>query len=70
MAAKRNAEDALAVYENLGCMVGLFAYNPPVCLQAAEDAGRELKIIGFDEDRATVEGVASGAIHGRSSPTS
>ena len=29
---KANAEDALAKYPDLGCMVGLFAYNPPLML--------------------------------------
>ncbi|MCB0108390.1 MAG: hypothetical protein KDE53_20860, partial [Caldilineaceae bacterium] len=41
--AKQNAQDAIAANPDLGCMVGLFAYNPPVCLQAVRDANREVK---------------------------
>lgn len=38
--AKANAQDAIAKYPNLKCMVGLFAYNPPLCLEAIRDGGR------------------------------
>lgn len=38
--AKQQAQDAIAKYPDLGCMVGLFAYNPPLCLQAIDEAGR------------------------------
>ena len=41
--AKQNAQDAISAYPDLGAMVGLFAYNPPVCLQAVREAGREVK---------------------------
>ena len=41
--AKQNAQDAIAANPELGCMVGLFAYNPPLCLQAVREAGREAK---------------------------
>lgn len=41
--AKQNAQDAISANPGLGCMVGLFAYNPPVCLQAVREAGREVK---------------------------
>ena len=34
-----NAEDAIALYPDLGCMVGLFEYNPPACYQALKQAG-------------------------------
>ena len=33
---KANAEDTLAKYPDIGCMVGLFAYNPPLMLEALE----------------------------------
>ncbi len=38
--AKANAQDAIAKYPNLKCMVGLFAYNPPLCLEAIRDGGK------------------------------
>lgn len=41
--AKQNAQDAISKYPDLGCMVGLFAYNPPLCLQAIKAAGREVR---------------------------
>lgn len=41
--AKQNAQDAISKYPGLGCMVGLFAYNPPLCLQAIKEAGREVR---------------------------
>ena len=41
--AKQNAQDAISKYPDLGCMVGLFAYNPPLCLQAIREAGRQVR---------------------------
>ena len=41
--AKQNAQDAISKYPEIGCMVGLFAYNPPLCLQAIKEAGREVR---------------------------
>ena len=41
--AKQNAQDAISANPDLGCMVGLFAYNPPMCLQAVREAGREVR---------------------------
>lgn len=46
------------------CMIGLYAYNPPAILADARSkkmAG-QIKIVGFDEDRATLDGIASGEI--------
>ncbi|MFK7735554.1 MAG: substrate-binding domain-containing protein [Pirellulaceae bacterium] len=41
--AKQNAQDTISKYPDIGCMVGLFAYNPPLCLQAIREAGREVR---------------------------
>lgn len=41
--AKQNAQDTISKYPDIGCMVGLFAYNPPLCLQAIKEAGREVR---------------------------
>ena len=64
--AKANAEDAIASVEGLGCMVGLFAYNPPMCLEAVKAAGKlgEIKLVGFDEQDATLQGIIDSTIHG------
>ncbi len=63
---KANAEDALAKYPDLGCMVGLFAYNPPLMLEALAQAGKlnKVKVVAFDEDDATLDGIKQGTVHG------
>ncbi len=63
--AKRNAEDTLSRYADLGLMAGLWAYNTPQIYQAVKQAGREgtVKVVGFDEDALTLRGVADGTIH-------
>lgn len=63
--AKRNAEDTLSRYADLGLMAGLWAYNTPQIYQAVKQAGREknVKVVGFDEDALTLRGVAEGVIH-------
>ena len=63
---KANAEDTLAKYPDIGCMVGLFAYNPPLLLEALGQANKlgVVKCVAFDEDDATLAGVKSGAVHG------
>lgn len=60
--AKSNAEDAIAAHPDLGCMVGLFGYNPPACLAAIQEAGKGgvIQLVGFDEADATLRGVESG----------
>ena len=63
---KANVEDALNRYPDLGVAVGLFGYNPPLILEALKgaDALGRVKVVGFDEDKATLEGVRSGTIVG------
>jgi len=66
---KANAEDALVKYggdpEKL-CLVGLWAYNPPALLAAVKGANLigKVKMVGFDENEETLQGVADGAIYG------
>lgn len=65
--ATQNAADALtalAKEKNL-CMVGLWAYNPPAIMTAVKDAKKlgQVKIVGFDEDMATLGGIADGHIY-------
>jgi len=64
--AKKNAENALIKYPDLDGMVGLWAYNIPQCLEALKDAGREgeVKLVSFDEDELTLQGIKDGHIHG------
>lgn len=65
--AKENATDVLTQLrdeKNL-CLIGLWAYNPPAILSAVKDQKREgqVKIVGFDEDFATLQGVQDGHIY-------
>ena len=67
---KENARDALEripADANV-CMVGLYAYNPPAILSAISDLKDEarrkrIKIVGFDEDDATLAAIKAGTIH-------
>ena len=64
--AKANAEDAMAGHPDLGCMIGLFAYNAPMCKEAVKEAGKlkEIKIVSFDEQDSTLQGIIDGDIYG------
>ncbi|MEM6471751.1 MAG: sugar-binding protein [Planctomycetota bacterium] len=64
--AKSNAEDAIVKYPKLGCMVGLFAYNPPAMLEAVRGATKteEIQIVGFDEQDATLQAILDGDCYG------
>lgn len=64
--AKANAEDAMTVHPDLGCMVGLFAYNAPMCKEAVKEAGKlkKIKIVSFDEQDSTLQGIIDGDIYG------
>ncbi len=63
---KANAEDTLAKYPDLGGFIGLFAYNPPLILEALAQAGKlgQVKVIAFDEDDATLAGIQKGTVYG------
>ena len=50
-------------------MVGLWAYNPPAILAAVNDDVKEgklgqIKIVGFDENAETLQGIDDGNIYG------
>ncbi|QDT09361.1 sugar-binding protein [Stieleria marina] len=63
--AKQKAEDAITTYPKIAAMVGLFAYNPPALLQAIKSQNRpDIKIIGFDEDEITLQGIKDGTVTG------
>ena len=64
--AKSNAEDAIAKYKNLKCMVGLFAYNPPSCIDAIKEADKlgDIKVCGFDEQDALLQAITDGHAYG------
>lgn len=64
--AKANAEDTLSRYPDVDGMVGLFAYNPPMILEALSGAGKLklVQVIGFDEADATLQGIIDGNVFG------
>lgn len=64
--AKASAQDSLARWSDIKGMVGLFAYEPAVILDAVRSSGRlnDVAIVGFDEDAATLQGVLDGEIYG------
>jgi len=64
--AKQKAEDALNAYDDVELFVGLFAYNPPACLQAIKQSNMEgkVKVAGFDEDDVTLQGIKDGTVIG------
>jgi ribose transport system substrate-binding protein len=65
--AKENAEDAIEKLNDVPnvCMVGLWAYNPPAILSAVKDKKKlgRIKIVGFDEDFITLDGLRDGHIY-------
>lgn len=64
--AKANVEDMLTKHEGVDAMVGLFAYNPVMILEALKQAKRvgEVKVIGFDENEVTLQAIKDGTVHG------
>ncbi|MBB13748.1 ABC transporter substrate-binding protein [Candidatus Poribacteria bacterium] len=64
--AKKNAENTLKKYPSIDAMVGLWAYNVPQCLEALKDVGMEgkIRLISFDEDELTLQGIKDGYVHG------
>jgi ribose transport system substrate-binding protein len=64
--AQGNAEDTLVKYPAISALVGLYNYNGPAILNAVRSANMQgkVKIVCFDENAETLDGVASGDIFG------
>jgi ribose transport system substrate-binding protein len=64
--AKSNVSDSIVKYPDLACCVGLWNYNGPAILNAVKDAGLlgKMKIVCFDENAETLNGVKDGYIYG------
>jgi ribose transport system substrate-binding protein len=62
--AKANVEDAVTRYPDVNGMIGLFEYNPPLIIEALERVGKigKVKIMGFDENSRTLEGIKNGTV--------
>lgn len=63
---KALVDDTLSRHPDLGCAVGLFAYNPPLILESLARAGKlgQVKVVGFDEADETLQGIVDGHVHG------
>jgi len=64
--AKANVEDTITSNPDVAGMVGLFEYNPPLILEALERTGKlgKVKVMGFDENPQTLEGIKNGNVVG------
>jgi ribose transport system substrate-binding protein len=63
--AKSNASDTLVNQPEIAGMVGLWSYNGPAILGAVRDGGKigKVKIIAFDEEDETLNGIKDGSIY-------
>ena len=63
--AKSNASDTLVNNPDIAGMVGLWSYNGPAILAAVKEANKtdKVKIIAFDEEDETLNGIKNGAIY-------
>jgi len=63
--AKSNAADTLVNYPDIAGMVGLWSYNGPAILNAIKEANKvnKVKIVAFDDEDPTLEGIKEGAIY-------
>src|SRR5829696_1428352 len=63
--AKSNASDTLVNFPDIAGMVGLWSYNGPAILSAVREANKldKVKIIAFDEEDETLNGIKDGAIY-------
>ncbi len=62
--AKQNVEDAISANPDLAGLMGLWSYNGPAIVSAVKAAGKagQIKIVAFDEESATLDGIADGSI--------
>jgi ribose transport system substrate-binding protein len=63
---KSAAQDALTRWDDIKCMVGLFAFEPPVLVKVVEEAGRldDIVIAAFDEQDDTLQAILDGKVCG------
>ncbi|MFN7945464.1 MAG: sugar-binding protein [Blastocatellia bacterium] len=62
--AKDNAVEAMDKHPDLAGMIGLWSYNGPAILTAVRNAKKvgKIKIVCFDEEQETLDGIREGAI--------
>ncbi len=61
-----NVVDTLIKHPEVNCLVGLCCHNPPAMMLGVQKQKKEgkIKIIGFDEDDLTLQGIKNGVIYG------
>ena len=64
--ARQNAYETVKKYPDIAGMVGLWSYNGPTILQALRPEGKlgQIKIVCFDDERATLAAIKEGTIFG------
>jgi ribose transport system substrate-binding protein len=64
--AKDNAAAAMEKHPDVAGLMGLWSYNGPAILQAVKNANKvgKVKIVCFDDEKATLDGIKEGAIFG------
>jgi ribose transport system substrate-binding protein len=64
--ARQNAYETMKKYPDIAGMVGLWSYNGPAILQALRPEGKagQIKIVCFDDERATLAAIKEGTIFG------
>jgi ribose transport system substrate-binding protein len=63
---QQRVEETLTMHPDVGCLVGLWEYNPPAIIQAVQATKNEHKpaIVGFDENEETLEAIRKGICFG------
>jgi len=61
-----NVQDTLVSNPDVACLVGLWSYNGPAILNGVRDSGKlgQVKIVAFDEEDETLQGIVDGHIEG------
>ncbi len=64
--ARGNALDTLKNHPEVNGMIGLWSYNGPAILQAVKSENKvgKIKIVCFDDENETLEGIKDGSIYG------
>jgi ribose transport system substrate-binding protein len=62
--ARANVEDVINAYPEIDLLCGLWSYNGPAIVAAVKAAGKEgkIKVVAFDEEDGTLDGIEQGII--------
>ncbi len=60
-----NVLDTLIKHPEVNCLVGLWGYNVPAMIAGVRREKREnqIKLVGFDEEEMTLQGIKDGVVH-------